>query len=190
MGKSINWNYSPYRPFFFEVGDIYISRVAPGKDCIHFEWLGEKSKKYSVYFKKRDEEEFVLYKEVSEPCCDIEGMESGTDYEFYVACGDLKSRVRIARTGEVPGVVINYLHPDDKAYSFSGNYLCSPSIVRHPSGCLLASMDLFGHSAPQNLALIFRSDDDGKTWHYVTELMPCFWAKLFIHKGGKSRAFN
>lgn len=183
MGKSINWNYSPYRPFFFDVGDIYISRVAPGKNSIHFEWLGENSDKYSVYLKKRDEEEFTLYKETSELYCDIEELEIGVDYEFYVQKQELKSRTRIAKTGEVPGVVINYLHPDDKAYSFSGNYLCSPSIVRHPSGCLFASMDLFGHSAPQNLALIFRSDDNGESWHYVTELMPCFWAKLFIHKG-------
>ena len=33
------------------------------------------------------------------------------------------------------------------------------------------------------VTLIFRSDDDGKTWHYLCELMPCFWGKMFIHKG-------
>jgi hypothetical protein len=44
-------------------------------------------------------------------------------------------------------------------------------------------MDIHGGGAPQNLTIIFRSDDDGKSWHYVSELMPCYWGKLFIHKG-------
>lgn len=44
-------------------------------------------------------------------------------------------------------------------------------------------MDLFAGLHPQNLTLIFRSDDNGETWHYVSELMPCFWGKMFIHKG-------
>lgn len=48
---------------------------------------------------------------------------------------------------------------------------------------MLASMDLYKGGDPQFLTLIFRSDDEGKTWHYVSELMPCFWGKLFIHKG-------
>ena len=78
---------------------------------------------------------------------------------------------------------MNYLHPEDPAYSFSGNFLCSPSLVRHPDGYLLASMDVYSNAAPQNLTLIFRSDDDGLTWHYLNELMPCFWGKMFIHKG-------
>ncbi|MCQ2385238.1 MAG: glycoside hydrolase, partial [Clostridia bacterium] len=30
---------------------------------------------------------------------------------------------------------------------------------------------------------IFRSDDDGKTWHYLTDLYPCFWGRMFIHNG-------
>ena len=94
----------------------------------------------------------------------------------------LKSRVRLARCGKSIGTVVNYLHPEDEAYGFSGHYLCSPSMVRHPDGFLLASMDVFAANHPQNLTLIFRSDDDGQTWHYVSELMPCFWGKLFIHK--------
>lgn len=183
MGKSINWNYTPYKPFFFETGDIYICRVAPGKSYIHFEWLSIDAPEYEIYFRERDKGEFSLYKKCTETECDIENLADETDYEFYVSCGDKKSRIRLARTGEVVGTVVNYLHPDDKAYSFSGNYICSPSILRHPSGTLFTSMDIFGHSTPQNLTLIFRSDDDGKTWHYVTELMPCFWAKLFLHKG-------
>lgn len=183
MKKSINWNYSPYKPFFFETGDIYICRVAPDKNSIHFEWLDAGISEYEIYFRKRDEGEFTLYKKVTNQECDIEDLVTETDYEFYVSSGEKKSRIRLARTGEIVGTVVNYLHPDDKAYSFSGNFLCSPSLLRHPSGALFSSMDLFGHSAPQNLTLIFRSYDNGKTWHYVTELMPCFWAKMFLHKG-------
>lgn len=61
--------------------------------------------------------------------------------------------------------------------------MCSPSLVRHPDGFLLASMDLFAGKHPQNLTLIYRSDDDGNSWHYVSELMPCFWGKMFLHRG-------
>lgn len=176
------WSYAPYRPLLTDVGDIYICRIAPGENSIHFEWL-DGGEEYNVYLRKRGEEEFEFYKIVKENQCDITDLETETDYEFYVQSGEKKSRIRLARTGKTVGVVVNYLHPDDEAYSFSGRYLCSPSMVRHPDGFLLASMDLFAGDHPQNLTLIFRSDDDGETWHYVSELMPCFWGKMFIHKG-------
>jgi len=181
------WSYHPYRPLLTEVGDIYICRIAPGADCIHFEWLAETGKSYEIFCRKRGEGIFVLSGTVTAAGAyaewDICDLDDVTDYEFYVQCGEKKSRVRLARTGVSVGIVVNYLHPDDEAYSFSGHYLCSPSMVRHPDGYLLASMDLYAHAHPQNLTLIYRSDDDGATWHYVSELMPCFWGKMFIHKG-------
>lgn len=176
------WSYRPYRPLLFPSGDIYICRIAPGTDMIHFEWLEEKES-CDIYYRKRNEGNFLLYTSVSGCECDLTGLETDTDYEFYVQSGSQKSRIRLARTGESVGTVVNYLHPDDEVYSFSGRYLCSPSLVRHPEGYLLASMDLFAGDHPQNLTLIFRSDDNGATWHYVSELMPCFWGKMFIHKG-------
>lgn len=177
------WSYSPYKPLLRDVGDIYICRIAPNESTIHFEWLDIGAAEYSVFLRKRDAENFTLCGTTSGTSFDIKNLENNTDYEFYVQSGEKKSLVRLARTGEVVGTVVNYLHPDDTAYSFSGRYLCSPSLVRHPDGYLLASMDLFGGLHPQNLTLIFRSDDDGATWHYVSELMPCFWGKMFIHKG-------
>lgn len=177
------WSYSPYRPFFFETGDIYISRIAPAESKIHIEWLDEGDVRYSVYVKERGRDEFILSGTTFGNEFDIEVALPGRDYEFFVSSGNKKSRVRLARASDSLGTVVNYLHPDDDAYSFSGKYLCSPSLVRHPDGYLLASMDLFDHGAPQNLTLIYRSDDDGKSWHYVSELMPCFWGKMFIHKG-------
>ncbi|MBQ7292021.1 MAG: exo-alpha-sialidase [Clostridia bacterium] len=177
------WSYRPYRPFFFEVGEPYICRVAPGKYAIHFEWLAEESCTYEIYFRERGEGNFTLAGKTSSNEFDIVNLENSKDYEFFVSYGEKKSRVRIARTGACVGTPVNYLHPEDGAYAFSGRFLCSPSLVRHPEGFLLASMDLFEGNSPQNLTLIFRSDDEGKTWHYVSELMPCFWGKMFIHKG-------
>ena len=182
------WSYHPYRPFLTDVGDVYICRIVPGKGCIHFEWLADVGTSYEIFLRKRGEEVFVSDGTMTvDTVCgewDFCGLEDLCDYEFYIQAGAAKSRVRLARTGETVGTAVNYLHPDDEAYRFSGRYLCSPSLVRHPDGFLLASMDLYAGGHPQNLTLIYRSDDDGATWHYVSELMPCFWGKLFIHKGG------
>lgn len=177
------WSYSPYKPLLRDVGDIYICRLAPGVDYIHFEWLDCSCDGYSVYYRKRGDGEFILSGKTDGTEWDIKDLCTETDYEFYVSSGNKKSLVRLAKTGKSVGTVVNYLHPEDEAYSFSGRYLCSPSLVRHPDGFLLASMDLFAGGLPQNLTLIFRSDDNGKTWHYVSELLPCFWGKMFIHRG-------
>ncbi|MBQ7916590.1 MAG: hypothetical protein IJ315_07365 [Firmicutes bacterium] len=175
------WSYAPYRPFLFEVGDIYICRVAPSATQIHLEWLGG-AEEYTVYVRRRGEASFVAAGTVLGCEYDITDLEDGTDYEFYVTLGDKKSRVRLARTGAAVGTVVNYLHPEDPVYSFSGHSLCSPSLVKYPDGTLLASMDVYKGEAPQNFSLIFRSDDEGRTWNYVSELMPCFWGKMFLHK--------
>lgn len=177
------WSYHPYKPLLTDTGDIYICRIAPGENNIHFEWLSDGENTFSVYYRERNKGEFIHYTDTKSNECDIINLNPDTDYEFYVTSGELKSRIRLARCGETIGTVVNYLHPEDEAYSFSGRYLCSPSLVRHPDGYLLSSMDLFAGEHPQNLTLIFRSDDEGKTWHYVSELMPCFWGKMFIHKG-------
>ena len=177
------WSHRPYRPLLFDVGDIYVCRIAPGKESVHFEWLNDDGENCRIFLRKRGEGEFVQAGETCGCEFDISDIADHTDFEFYVEASNKKSRVRLFRTGEAIGTVVNYLHPDDECYSFSGKYLCSPSYVRHPDGFLLASMDLFAGGYPQNLSLIFRSDDEGKTWHYVSELTPCFWGKLFIHKG-------
>lgn len=177
------WSYTPYKPLLRDVGDIYICRIAPGENSIHFEWLDIGKAEYSVFYRTRNAESFICCGKTNKTEFDIENLKTDTDFEFYVCSGENKSLVRLARTGKTVGTVVNYLHPDDEAYSFSGKYLCSPSLVRHPDGFLLASMDLFAGGHPQNLTLIFRSDDDGETWHYVSELMPCFWGKLFVHNG-------
>lgn len=182
--KGINtWSYQQYKPFCWYAGDIYICRVAPNSNSIHIEWLAIDAEKYDIYYRIKNQIDFKFAGTTSSTEFTIINLGRHYEYEFYVAAGNKKSRIRYARTGEAVGTVVNYLHPNDEIYRHSGHALCSPSLVRHPEGYLLASMDVYGGDAPQNLTLIFRSDDDGKTWHYVSELMPCFWGKLFIHKG-------
>ncbi|MBR3961530.1 MAG: exo-alpha-sialidase, partial [Clostridia bacterium] len=182
--KCINtWSFQQYKPFCWYAGDIYINRIVPGFNNLHIEWSSINADEYEVYYRIRNTAEFTLAGKTTKCEFDFENLGRHYEYEFYVASGNKKSRVRLARISEAIGTVINYLHPEDEIYIHSGNNLCSPSIVRHPDGYLLCSMDIHGGGAPQNLTIIFRSDDDGKSWHYVSELMPCYWGKLFIHKG-------
>ena len=181
-GKN-TWSYSPYTPFLWEVGDIYICQVVPSENAIHLEWLDIGEETYSVFCRKRDVGDFSHCGDTKESNFDITGLECGSDYEFYVCASEKRSRIRLAKTGKSVGIVVNYLHPEDDAYFFSGRYLCSPSLLKLPCGALLASMDVYAKDMPQNLTLIFRSEDGGNTWHYLSELMPCFWGKLFLHGG-------
>ena len=184
MRGETSWSYRPYRPPLIDVGDIYICRVAPKGTEVEIEWLPlDGVSAYTVRYGLRGESEREILT-VSGTSVKLSGLCDECDYEVTVEAGNLHSRTRLFRTGFVPGdSVINYLHPDDEAYAFSGRALCSPSMVRHPDGYLLASMDVFRGDGPQDLTLIFRSDDDGKSWHYVSELFPCFWGKMFLHRG-------
>lgn len=187
MKSHKGWSYAPYKPLFFEVGDIYICRVAPQETSITFDWLpleetdGENI--YSIYISRKGEEEFSFVGSTLETTYTIEDLEEDAEYQFYVALGNLKSRVRFARCGKSFGSVVNYIHPEDRCYGYSGYCTANPTMVRHPEGYLLTSMDIYGPGFPQNLTLIYRSDDDGKTWSYVSELFPCYWGKLFIYEG-------
>ncbi len=181
------WSYAPYRPLFFEVGDIYICRVAPLLASITFDWLPlegiQPEDSYSIYISERNQEQFRLVGETKEHTYTIENLTEELEYEFYVACKEKKSRVRLARCGASFGSIVNYVHPEDRCYGYAGYCPANPTMVRHPDGYLLTSMDLYGKAYPQNLTLIYRSDDDGKTWYYVSELFPCYWGKLFLYEG-------
>ena len=180
------WSHRPYSPLLRDAGTPYICRVVPYERSIHIEWLPvQDESEYRVFlgFKGNTPSEIAA---TSDCCFDFESLDTDTDYCFLVSCSSGSSRLRLARTGRrdgTDGVTVNYLHPEDDAYAFSGRYLCSPSLVGHPDGHLLASMDVFEGNAPQNLTLIFRSDDGGRNWHYLCELFPCFWGKMFIHRG-------
>ncbi len=186
-----SWSFRPYvrpiedvcrltRPY-----EIHICRISPSVTSVSFDWMkitGAKKDGYTVCYKRRSDPVFSSLSAESETVR-LTGLEPGCDYEFYVTCGEERSRVRLARTGYVPGTVVNYLHPDDSAFGFSGRSICSPSLIKHPDGYLLSSMDVYSGGAPQNLSFVYRSDDDGKSWYYVCDLFPCFWGKLFLHRG-------
>ena len=182
MKPVTSWDFHPYNPPVRDFGGIYICRLAPSKNAVHVEWLDIHETEYTVSYRKRGAKEENMFT-VNTCECDITDLEEYAEYEITVRAGEKYSRTRLVKTGDAVGdAVVNYLHPEDDAYAFSGQYLCSPTIVRHPEGYLLAGMDVFKANAPQNLELIFRSDDDGKTWHYVSELYPCFWGRLFIYQ--------
>lgn len=186
MKKPKSWSYAPYKPLFFNTGDIYICRVVPTENEITLDWLPlDGAVSYDIFVRERNVGEFEKVGSTSDNTFTVKDRKYEVEYEFYVEADCKKSRVRLARCGEtIPGAsIVNYLHPEDKAYIFSGHCLCSPCIIRHPDGYLLASMDVFQDKLPQNLTLIFRSDDDGATWKYVSELFPCFWGRMFVHKG-------
>lgn len=188
MRGSNRIEHRPYLPptRLGELKNPYVCRLAPNAHGFELEWLDRTgAQAYTVFCGLRGSE--------LKPCATVqgntarvEGLESECDYAFYVESSDRRrSHTRLVRTGAIPAgsVVINYLHPDDTQYDFSGRYLCSPSLARVPGGRLVAGMDVFGGGMAQNLTLLFGSDDDGATWRYLTDLYPFYWASLFVHKG-------
>ena len=176
------WSTKRYCPANIKANDIYINSVQPSESSIRLTWYGGKDSWTVNWREKGCKKEWKSLKAIT-PQAEIDGLAANVDYEFFVGSFDIKSPVGYARTGFVPGTVVNYLHPEDKKYAFSGQHLCTPCILKHPEGYLLASMDLFDSAAPQNLTIIFRSDDSGESWYHLTELFPCYWGTLFIHKG-------
>ena len=187
MRGSNKIQHRPYCPPIFResLKKPYICRLAPGKDYIEFEWFDNFcGGTHTVWYGIRGCEEKTAMA-ISEPVVKLCGLESNVDYEFYIeAENGLKSNLRLARTGSIPegAVVINYLHPEDGQYDFSGRFLSSPSVARTKSGRIVAGMDVFAGRDAQTLTLLFKSEDDGKTWRYLTDLHPFYWASLFYHR--------
>ncbi|MFD0677917.1 MULTISPECIES: fibronectin type III domain-containing protein [unclassified Paenibacillus] len=176
--------------------ELHITRLAPGDGCVQIDWLyagdvAASSLEYRVEYNERNSsEKSVLVVEGPKGSFALTSLENGCDYEIRLTAVErgteriaADSPIRLTRPGIVPGSVINYIHPDDYTYNFSGRSPASPSIVRLPDGRLLASHDVFWGLGGQNLSVIFRSEDEGNTWRFVTYLYPCFWGKLFVHRG-------
>lgn len=179
------WNYRHYEPI-----------IEYGKQTIHLDQVVPRSDGFSLYW----DDDFHNADNYGVSWKDIQTGQKGSiavtghnvtvdslieSHEYRVRISGekgQKSASRLVRCGEAPGTVINYLHPRDNLYGFSGHFLASPSIVKLPSGKLLVSMDVFQWHGGQNLTLLFESNDSGMTWHHLTELFPCFWGALFVHK--------
>ena len=194
MNKNNTLSYNKcYRPYD---EDLMILRLAPNHNCITVEWADFSQKneiediQYSIWFRnvydKNDRKEYKL--DVRKNTETFFGFIEGVDYSTYlvktVSDGEMKySLTRMFRTGEVPGTVINYIHPFDRTYVSSGCYPTDPSILRLPSGRLLIVHDVYGRSTEYHLSKLFYSDDDGASWAFLTDLSPCKWGTLFMHKG-------
>lgn len=178
----VRWDARPYARLDDEARKSapFICRVVPGAGKIEIDWIDDGyAGAHDVFYRPRGADDWLP------GARKMQGLADDTDFEFVVARADgsAKSDVRLARTGAVPGVVVNYLHPEDEIYASSGRALCSPSILKLPSGRILASMDVYAPGGPQNLTIFFASDDGGETWKYLCELMPCYWGSLFWHSG-------
>lgn len=176
---------------------LVIVRLAPGDGNVTVDWMRNDASgndmplRYELEVGLKGGDETVVHPVAgSETTFTVPGLNNGEDYTVRVNAYAADSQallaaspVRLVRPGIVPGTVVNYLHPEDDTYLFSGRYTASPSIVKLPDGRLVASHDIFSIGTGQNLTKLFRSEDDGKTWHYLTDLFPCFWGKLFVHRG-------
>ncbi len=186
MKASDKWSSGRYLPpdLSGRVGDPYVCRLAPFSDGFEFEILDPmKAERYRVDVTERGTGK-TFSETVTGTAARVRGLPAGTDLSFRVtAPDDRSSSERMLRCGDYPGTVVNYIHPGDPEYSFSGRFPASPSLVKLPGGALLASMDIYAAKEPQNLTLIFRSDDGGRSWRHLTELFPCFWGKLFLCGG-------
>lgn len=184
-----SWIHRPFKPCtdYTQVNMPCICRVTPDEHSFTFQWfdLGF-SGGHTLSYRKVGDHEPVFTRPLTQHIVTVSELEDSVDYEFTVSRVDAHgTATRLVRTGKIPGdTVINYLHPKDPVYSFSGRFLGSPNIVRCPSGRLIAAMDVFftkEHYAM--LTILYCSDDGGKHWRYLGELAPCYWPKLFMHRG-------
>jgi hypothetical protein len=188
MNGQASWDFRPYSLLNETQKREYpsICRVAPAAGGCTIEWFdnGAPGAAHELHYRQIATGEPPVTVKAEGPVVVLTGLKNRGEYQAWVAREgepEAASGVRRFRTGSYPGQVINYLHPRDNAYAFSGSYLASPGITRTSSGRLLVSMDVFGHRTPQNLQIIFKSDDQGETWQYLCELFPSFWGKIFTH---------
>ncbi len=162
----------------------YICRLAPFADGFEIEILPMSELTCTLFYSLKGNNVYLSLP-VEGNTAKVTGLESNRDYELYVeASNGFRSKTRLVRTGEIPGgcTVVNYLHPEDDYYDVSGKFLCSPSLVRAPDGNLIAGMDVYQHRGAQNLQILYKSYDDGKSWSYLCDLQPFYWGSLFVHR--------
>ena len=164
----------------------YIAVLSPSETSVSCQIITDSNSEVTAHYKKlEDKESFTM--PVKGNKFTIDGLETRCDYEIFLTDADgRRGTTRWVRSGYYPGKVLDYLHFQDKTYYFSGRCLGSPSIVRLPSGAILAVHDIFcgGTGGTQeNFAMVFRSDDDGESWTLVSQLFSCFWPRIFYLNG-------
>lgn len=189
MKALTTWVHRPFKPYadIKEAFLPYICRLSVDECSFTFEWLDNGfDGEHFVSYSKVGEDQPVTTLPLNDSVITINGLEDKADYTFTVGrVGAEGSTTRLARTGHIPGdTVVNYLHPQDPVYSFSGTFIASPDIVKCPSGRLITAMDIFsGHETWAMLVILCYSDDGGVTWRYLGDMAPCYMPHLFIHRG-------
>jgi len=176
---------------------LYLTRVTPAHQQVTVEWtppdgdLVRRVAQYRLEVRLRAETSApaqCLLRGSRQRSAKVTGLPNHADYALRIVALDAEGKVvatsaeRLATPGWVPGTVIDYLHREDTAFAEWGRYIGSPSIARLPDGALVASHDLFG-PGPQTFTRLFRSEDEGRRWRWLTDLVPAFWGKLFVHQG-------
>lgn len=187
MKGYFGWSYQPYVPLNCKERENapYIAALRPGRDFCEVEWVDPVNLQ-GPHTAVIEQEGGILRRQPLEGGrVLLADLTPGETYTVTIEDdGDHSRRSdrRLVTPGDIIGRPVNYLHPEDTAYWYSGNSLCSPAIVKLDSGRLLVSMDIYRPRYGQNLTKIFFSDDGGESWSFLTDLFPCFWGKLFVHR--------
>ena len=163
----------------------YICRLSPADCSFTLEWLDNGSDgAHTLYYRLRGSEDEWVAVPLTEKTVTVNGIENLVDYELYIGRddGSEKSLIRLVNACDAPGVVINYIHPEDDYYDFAGNFIGTPNIVKLPSGHYLATHDVFGKSE-YGFSMVFISRDKGATWEHQCDLHPICECKPFVHNG-------
>ena len=102
------WSYAPYKPLLWNTGDIYICRIVPYEKGIHFEWLKNDEEKFEIYFRIRDDGEFVL-------CGSTNKSEFDMSSGYVTDVADIASQYHIYGCEWTPETITLYL--DGEAYA-------------------------------------------------------------------------
>lgn len=96
-----------------------------------------------------------------------------------IAQTDNEENVKDSELAQVPGVVVTH------SPASSGRYIGSPSIAILHDGAYVASHDFFGPKTTEHTSattVVFRSDDQGKSWQKASQIEGAFWSNLFVHQ--------
>lgn len=164
-------------------GRLFVTRIAPADRELLLDWLcpdgvpGHGSLRLEYRRADGEGEPVVRGLPGDAAAATLTGLVNGADYRISLSAVDESGRIvleapeRLGRPGPIPGVVVNYIHPEDYTYGFPGRSPASPSLLRHSAGYLLASHDVYWGDGGQNLTKLFRSDDGGESWTAPSVLM-------------------
>ena len=134
MKGKTTWNETPHRNPLASPDDIRICRLAPTETELIVQWVdGRNEGTYMLAWRPMFTADDWTRHFVTGYEAKLTQLTPWREYEIRIERMDGEaSPKRYFRTAPVPGTVINYLHPHDDCYAFSGHALCSPNLVKHP----------------------------------------------------------